>query len=73
MDRETLLALAKAYTAAHERVAALGLMNRQTDPEKRVAQDAQYMLARDLEKRAYDDYYRALAKLSTEELTVLSE
>lgn len=72
MDKQDIIKKAAAYARALAALSALSAANRPSDPEERVRRDVQYMLAQDIEKKAYDDYYGALALLSSDDLIELS-
>ena len=55
-----------------ERARLLGMVNQANEPERRLAQDAQYRLVNDAWMKAESDYQRAIAGLSPAELEALA-
>jgi hypothetical protein len=71
MDYEHIRKLAEKRAAAEQYAEALGRMNVPSDPERRIAQSAQYRLASDAFSKADDEYRKAMNALSADELNEL--
>ncbi len=66
VDKDEVVALGIASQKAKERFSALGLLNTQTDPEKRAAQILEYETARAEMHEAMNRHHAALGFLGTD-------
>lgn len=73
MDNLTLQELNQRRCAARLKLNYMGASNAPIDADKRIQSDAQYILAKDFWLRAEEEYNRALAQTSTEQLMALAE